>query len=120
MTRQVSAFIVSPIIIGVIMPLFTVAMRGDLENLKGTFILVPAFVLGYSLLLVLPPYILLRIMKRYSLSAILKVGGIAGTLTGVSLTWFFGAWFAFVGLVYGVLGGYLFHLVHGNVAITKL
>lgn len=116
--RRISAFVITPIVVGVFASPVSVFMRGDLDKLGGAILLISGVAFGVTLVLVLPFYAWIRIKRRYCLLAILKTGAIAGGFTGACTASLLGSQFIVLGIVYGAVGGLVFHLIHGNMAIT--
>ena len=72
--------------------------------------------LAYTFILIVPFYTILRIRKMYSLKSILKGGAISGLIVGLMIVILLPTvTFLPIGFLAGLLGGALFHAIHGDV-----
>ena len=120
MLRRFSAFIITPIITGLLISLFSILYQGRFNDISNTVIFFCGMTLVYSLLFGLPPYLWLRWKRRYSRKAIVKTGTVVGGIIGLNISIVISQiGIILVGIVFGFIGSLIFHYIHGTVAITS-
>ena len=120
MLRRFSAFIITPIITGLLISFFSILYQGRFNDIYSTVIFLCGMTLVYSLLFGLPPYLWLRWKKRYSGKAIIKTGTIVGGIIGLNISIVTSQiGIILMGIVFGFIGSLIFHYIHGAVAITN-
>ena len=120
MLRRFSAFIITPIITGLLISFFSILYQSRFNDIYSTVIFLCGMTLVYSLLFGLPPYLWLRWKKRYSGKAIIKTGTIVGGIIGLNISIVTSQiGIILVGIVFGFIGSLIFHYIHGTVAITS-
>ena len=122
--RTILAFIVSPLVVSLFV-LVVITIRRvlvfeadviEMPYLKHAFIMVWGMTLIYTFILIVPFYTILRIRKMYSLKSILKGGAISGLIVGLMIVILLPTvTFLPIGFLAGLLGGALFHAIHGDV-----
>ncbi len=120
MLRRFSALIITPIITGLLISLFSILYQGRFNDISNTVIFFCGMTLVYSLLFGLPPYLWLRWKRRYSRKAIVKTGTVVGGIIGLNISIVTSQiGIILVGIVFGFIGSLIFHYIHGTVAITS-
>ena len=120
MLRRFSAFVITPIITGLLISLFSILYQGRFNDISNTVIFLCGMTLVYSLLFGLPPYLWLRWKRRYSREAIIKTGTVVGGIIGLNISIVTSQiGILLVGVVFGFIGSLIFHYIHGTIAITN-
>lgn len=118
MLRRFSAFIITPIITGLLISLFSILYQGRFNEVFNTVIFVCGMTLVFSLLFGMPPYLWLRWKKRYSGKAIIKTGIVVGGIIGLMVSIVTSQiGIILLGIVFGFIGSLIFHYIHGTVDI---
>lgn len=116
--RVLLAFILAPIFVGLMCAIPLDQVNGD-TTYQTTVIFVSGVVFSFTLLFVLPCYLVFRVKKMYGLKPMLYLGSSVGLLIGLGISWA-GAQFVFLGLFGGIVGALIFHFIHGSETITKV
>ena len=120
MLRRFSAFIITPIITGLLISLFSILYQSRFNDISNTIIFVCGMTLVFSLLFGVPPYLWLRWKKRYSGKVILKTGIVVGDIIGLMISIVTSqVGIILLGIVFGFIGSLIFHYIHGTVAIIN-
>jgi len=107
----------APIFVGLICAIPLNQINGN-TTYQTTAIFISGIVFGFTLLFILPCYLVFRVKKMYGLEPMLYLGGSVGLVAGLAVSWV-SAIFILYGLIGGIVGALTFHFIHGNETITK-